>query len=130
VVAGIGEGKTRGIDIEVLTGDAGVNMMLGTELADEHTDTSASENIEPTSEIDESDDDGAASSDAMYAARSVRSVRLLWTRVRSAEAMVVRREVRMSATCGSGLYGLVGEAAAAADHTRRVRASPVARIRT
>jgi hypothetical protein len=102
-VAGIEDGKIPGIGIDVLTGDAGVNMMLGTELADEHTDTSTSENIESASEKDESGDDGAASSDAMYAARSVRSVRLVWTRMRSAEAMVVRREIRMSATCGSGL---------------------------
>jgi hypothetical protein len=129
-IAGIEEGKIRGIGIEVLTGDAGVNMMLGTELADEHTDTSASENIESASEIDESDDDGTASSEAMYAARSVRSVRLFWTRVRSAEAMVVRREVRMSDTCGCGWQDLIGEAAAAADQTRWVRASPVARMRT
>jgi hypothetical protein len=64
-------------------------MILGTELADKHTDTSASENIESASEIDESEDDGAASSEAMYTARSVRSVRLFWTRVRSAEDMVV-----------------------------------------
>jgi hypothetical protein len=131
----------NGMSVAGLIGVAGVSMMLGRmsvgflqAVGDAHDDDAdeRDDTAEKSESASESESElESPSSDATYAARSVRRLRRRRTRVRAARTIVARRAVRIST---SASFSSTSAAAAArmgeADQTRRGFASPVKRART
>jgi hypothetical protein len=128
----------NGMAVAGLIGVAGVSMMLGRmsvgfvqTVGDAHDDADEREDVAEKSESASESELESLSSDATYAARSVRRLKRRRTRVRAARAIVARRAVRIST---SASFSSTSSAAAArrgeADQTRRGFVSPTKRART